>query len=189
MGSKMRWLIGGLMLLLLVLAAYIVYDVLLAPRPVGGDSVIATPAPALRLAPIVAVPIKAPVKTFQGKTKKNLKLPEKVIADEKQQVIAASQVKSKLRPQSVSTVIDTETGAVETYVKDDPYPWFAVETRGEVKAAYGYKYSHLTGTSAPIVRMQLSYDALRIKALTAGVMATVDTDRDAFVGVGLSIKW
>jgi hypothetical protein len=184
-----KWIIGLLAVLLLVGVSYVLYDVLVAPRPVGSVSVVAEQAPALRLAPTVSTPIKAPVKTFRGKTKQNLKLPAKVIADDKQQVIAASQVKSSLRPQTISTTIDTDTGAVETYAKTDPYPWFAVETRGEAKVAYGYKYSHAIGTSAPIVRMQLNYDAIRIKALTAGITATVDTDRDAFVGIGLSYKW
>ena len=189
MNTKIKWIIGILLVLSILGIGYVLYDVLGSPRPVGSVSVVAGPAPALRLAPTVATPIKAPVKTYRGKTKTNLKLPAKVIADDKQQVIAASQVKSSLRPQTISTTINTDTGAVETYVKTDPYPWFAVETRGEAKVAYGYKYSHTIGMSAPIVRMQLSYDAIRIKALTAGLTATVDTDRDAFLGIGLSYKW
>lgn len=189
MESKIKRIIGVVAVLSILGIGYVLYDVLGVPRPVGSVSVVATPAPALHMAPTVSTPIKAPVKTYRGKTKTNLKLPDKVIADDKQQVIAASQVKSSLRPQTVSTVIDTDTGAVTSYTKTDPYPWFAVETRGEAKVAYGYKYNHSVGVPAPVARLQLSYDAIRIKALTAGITATVDSDRDSFVGIGLSYKW
>ena len=189
METKIKWIIGALLVVSVAGAGYVLYDVLRAPRPVGGDSVLAEPAPVLRRAPVVPVQIKKPVKTFQGKTKANLKLPAAVVADETQQVIAATQVKANLRPQTVSTVANTETGAVESYVKTDPYPWFAIEGRGEAKIAYGYKYSHTLGVAAPVARLHLSYDVIRVKALTAGIMGTFDSDRDAFVGVGISYKW
>lgn len=180
---------------------YIAYDILSKPKPVGSDSVIAVEAPAVRKAPTKKVVIKAPVRAFQGDTKANLKLPPLVQADANKEVIAASQVKSDLRPQTVSTVVDKETGDVQTFVKTDPYPWLAVETRGDIRLSYGYKYragvplmagqsAIITGGSLNTVgRLQLTYDALRIKAFTVGIVATVDTDRDAFAGVGLSYKW
>ena len=189
MENRTRVIVEVVLILAVGVMGYFLYAALSAPKPVGGVSVIATPAPALRKAPTAQVAIKAPVRVFKGETKANLKLPAAVIADETKQVIAATQVKANLRPQTVSTVINTETGAVESYVKTDPYPWFAIETRGEAKVAYGYKYRHTIGAMAPVVRMQLSYDVVRVKALTAGVQATIDTDRDAFVGVGISYKW
>ncbi len=189
METKVKWLAGGLMVISVAGISYVLYDVLRAPHPAGADSVIAAPAPILRQAPVVPVHIKRPVKTFQGKTKVNLKLPAPVIADETQQVIAATQVKADLHPQTVSTVVNTETGEVQNYVKTDPYPWLAIETRGEAKVAYGYKYRHTLGIAAPVVRLQVSYDVIRVKALTAGIIGTFDTDRDTFVGVGISYKW
>ena len=173
---------------LLALAAYVVYDTL-SPRPVGSDSVVAPASPITLREPEVKVPIKKPVKVYKGQTKARLKLPASVQADEKQQVIAASQVKSDLRPQTVSTVINTDTGAVETYVKTDPYPWFAVETRGEARIAYGYKLNAATHAMAPVARLQVGYDVVRVKALTAGVLASLDSDGATFVGVGVSYRW
>lgn len=172
----------------LALLGWIVYDHLVI-RPVGTDSVVATPSPVLRRAPVVPVVIKAPVRTYQGSTKVNLKLPAAVVADPQQQVIASSQVRADLRPQTVSTVINTETGKVETFVKTDPYPWLAWEPRGEARVAYGYKFDPRRHDIKPVARLQIGYDVVRVKALTVGVTATLDSDRDAFVGLGVSYRW
>lgn len=177
------WVSLGLLLL-----GYIVYDHLVV-RPVGSDSVIADVSPIVRRAPVVPVTIKAPVKTYQGDTKKNLKLPAAVQADPQQQVIAASQVRADLHPQTVSTVVNTETGAVQTYVKTDPYPWFAVETRGVAQVAYGFKYDVRRLEPKTVARLHVGYDVIRVKALTAGVVATLDSDQTGFVGVGVSYRW
>lgn len=169
-------------------SAYIAYDHF-ADRPVGTQSVVATVAPAASHEPTTLTTIKAPVKAYGGTTKARLKLPAAVQADSKEQVIAASQVKSDLRPQTVSTVVNTETGEVTSYVKTDPYPWLAIETRGEVKLAYGYKYTPSLHQTLPVGRLQVSYDVLRVKALTLGVTASADTDSTAFVGVAVSYKF
>lgn len=181
-------IVGAGALVVAAAISYVVYD-RFSTRPAGSDSVIATKAPAVKREPTKLVTIKAPVKAYQGKTKAQLKLPAAVQADGHQQVIAASQVKAGLRPQTVSTVADTETGAVSTYVKTDPYPWFAVETRGEARVAYGYKFTPAAHALAPVVRLQVGYDVVRIKALTAGVLATLDTDGAGFVGVGMAYRW
>jgi len=188
---------GGVLVAAIAGVGYILWDKLSAPRPVGTESVIAIEAPAVRKAPRVKVAIKKPVETIQGAAKANLKLPAAVQADPNQQVVAASQIKSDLHSQTVSTVINTETGKTETFVKQDPYPWFAVETRGEIKLAHGYKWRAIGSggfgynnlDTARVTRLQIDYDVVRVKALTLGVTGTLDTDRDAFVGVGLSYKW
>lgn len=175
--------------LLVLLLSIGTYELFKPNTMFESPSVPATVAPEVKGAPVVEVAIKAPVKTYQGKTKAKLKLPAAVVTDDKTQVIAASQVKSDLHPQTVSTTINTDTGAVESYVKPEPYPWFAVETRGAISAAYGYKYSHVTNTVAPVGRVTVAYDVIRIKALTLGVQATADTDRDAFAGVAITYRW
>lgn len=188
MSTLIKWGIGLAVAAVLAVLFAVLYDKLVE-RPVGSDSVIAEVAPAVKRAPVVPVAIKAPVKTFQGKAKANLKLPAAVQADPQQQVIAASQVKADLRPQTVSTVINTETGAVQTYVKTDPYPWFAVETRGVAQVMYGYKIDAATRSPKPVARLHVGYDVVRVKALTVGVVGTLDSDQTAFVGVGVSYRW
>jgi hypothetical protein len=104
-------------------------------------------------------------------------------------VIGASEVKPDLRPQTVSTVINTETGEVQQFVKTEPYPWFAIETRGMVGIAHGFKFKSALPAAERDTRLQIGYDVARVKALTVGITGTVDTDRDAFVGVGVKYQW
>lgn len=189
MSTRNELIAAGVIAVLLILVALNLWEKYSAPRPAGSVSVIAAVSPALRKAPTAKVPIKAPVTVYRGQTKANLKLPAAVIADEHREVVAASQVAADLHPQTVSTVINTETGAVETFVKTDPYPWLAIEARGEISGAYGYKFKSGELGSRPVARLQVKYDLLRVKALTVGAVASVDSDRDAFAGIGVSYKF
>lgn len=176
---------------ILILAGLAAWQAWGPVKPSGTASVIATEAPAVRYAPKASVTIKAPVKVYRGESKANLKLPAPVIADEHKEVLAASQVKSDLHPQTISTVVDTETGAVTTYTKIDPYPWLGIENRGSIGLAYGYKYSRVIGAHAPgpVGRLTVDYDLIRIKAFTVGGTATADSDSTAFAGVQLKYQW
>lgn len=154
----------------------------------AAQSVEAAPAPELRKAPTAPVTIKKPVKAYTGDTKARLKLPPSVQADANEHVVSASQVRGNDRPQTVTTTINAETGSVTSYVKQDPYPWFAVETRGEIKLHYGYKADDL-GRVQQVTRLGFNYDLVRVKALTAGVALSADSDGSTFAGVGLSYRW
>lgn len=186
--TKLEIFGAAALIFLLAFCGYVIYDKL-TDRPVGSESIIARVAPAVTRQPTAKVTIKAPVVAYQGKTKANLKLPDAVQKDEKEQVIAASEVKGDLHPQTVSTVVNTETGQVQTFVKTDPYPWLAIENRGSITMAYGLKYQSFDHASHAVGRLQVGYDVLRVKALTVGITGTLDTDRDAFVGVGISYRW
>lgn len=186
---RQSWILEIVVFLLVILALLAAWDKWGAVKPTGTASVIATEAPAVRYAPKASVAIKAPVKVYRGESKANLKLPPLVMADSHKEVLAASQVSGNLRPQTISTVIDTETGDVKTYVKEDPYPWVAFEPRGSIGIAYGKKYSHLGHDSATVGRLMLDYEVVRLKALKLGLTATVDSDSTAFAGVSLSYKF
>lgn len=170
------------------LAGYVAYDHLYQ-RPVGGASVIAKESPVTKGQPTVLVPLQAPLKTKGGKSKALAKLPDAVIADDNKVVAGAAQVASDLHPHSITTVVDKATGDVTMYDKVDPYPWLAVEQRGEIGLAYGYKYSTVTHGAQPTGRLMANYDVLRVKALTLGVTGTLDTDRATFVGVAIKYKF
>ena len=190
MNNTIKWSIVGVAIAALIYAGFVGYDLFSKPKPVGSESVeVTAPAPAVKRAPKVKVAIKAPVTTYQGESKANLKLPADVQADEHKQVIAAQQTPANLRPTTQTTVIDTDTGEVKTYVKTDPYPWIAYEPRGSIGLAYGYKYNHVLHNSASVARLEVGYDVVRIKALTVGVRATVDSDSTAFAGVGVKYQW
>lgn len=158
--------------------------IVLSLNPPHKPDTVAQPAtPALRVSPTLTVPT-APVKVYDHKVKKKLKLPP---TKETEQVIAATRVQESPRPQTVTTVLDTATGETRSFVKAEPYPWFAVEPRGEVRLMVGAK---LEGTRVrEAVRLGATYDVIRVKALTVGVSGTLDSDGDAFVGVGVSYRW
>lgn len=155
-------------------------------------SVPATAAPEIRAIPTKPVAIKAPLRVYTGGTqlKTRLKLPKPVIDDTARQVIAASQVRADDHPQAVTTVINTDTGASETFVKRDPLPWLAWDTRGEVGMYMGLK----NGGAA--VRIEARQGLVQIKALHVGVTASLDQSlsgaaggMDSFVGVGVWTRW
>lgn len=162
---------------------------LLWPSKPSEVSVPATPAPEVKSAPTKRVELKRPVKVFTDKAKFNLKLPDAVVKNPDAHVIAATQVKGSDRPQTITTTIDEKTGESQTFVKSDPYPWLAFENRGEVRMSYGYRYSGLGQPVKRVGRLQFTYDAVRVKALTFGPTAQIDTDGQAYVGVGVAYRW
>lgn len=180
--------------LILVIAGYL-YFTYKPALPSSGESVIAKEAPAVKGAPLTSFTVKGPVKGYGGKAKEKAKLPPAIQQDPNKELIAATQTPSSLRPTTTSTVIDKETGQVQTFTKVDPYPWLSWEPRGEVGIAYGYKSTFRCASfscdtdSKLVARLQFGYDVLRIKALTAGITATVDSDRDAFVGARIRYQW
>lgn len=159
------------------------------PKGPSTVSVPATEAPEVKNAPTTTVMPKKPLKVFTAPAKAKLKLPDEVVRNPDQQVIAATQVKGSDRPQTITTTINTATGESQSFVKQDPLPWFAVETHGEARISYGYKISRGDSLPKPVVRLGVGYDVVRIKALTAGITSTVDSDGAAFVGVGAAYRW
>lgn len=187
MKTVLAWFAGttGVM----VLGGLIMWGIMTAiqlKQPVS-VSVPATEAKEVKGAPTEGVTPKRPVRVFKGK-KKELNLPDEVVKNEDKKVLAATQVKGSDRPQTITTVINTATGESESFVRQDALPWFAIETHGEARISTGYKYS-LGDKPRPIVRLGVGYDVVRVKALTAGVLATVDSDGSAFAGVGVAYRW
>ena len=163
--------------------------VFLAPdKPASEVSVPATVAPEVKRAPTARKVVKAPVKVYAGDTKAKLKLPADVIAAPQEDVIASTQVRGSERPQTITTTINTETGESRSFVKSDPYPWFALEPRGEARLSVGYRYDG-SGLLKQVVRLSATQDLIRVKALTLGATGTVDSDGRVFAGVGVAYKW
>lgn len=183
------WLLGAIGLGgVLVLAGWIAFvglTAILKKDEQVGVHVEAQPAPEVKKARKRKVTIKAPVSVYQGGAAR-LKLPKEA-QTKSTEVIAATQVKASDRPQTITTTIDTETGESRTFTRLDPYPWFAIEKRGEARLSLGAKIRD--GRVEQVVRMGVSYDVLRVKAFTAGVTGTMDSDGDAFVGIGVAYRW
>lgn len=158
-------------------------------EPTRPPAVPSEPAKALKSVPKEEVTISAPVKVYAKPAAKKLNLPKDVQTSTTERVLAATQVQPSDRRQTVTTTLDTATGESRQFVQADPFPWVALEHRGEVRLSGGYKFSQNYVTPKPVARLSVSYEAVRIKALTVGVVAQVDSDGDAFAGVGLAYRW
>lgn len=157
-----------------------------------GKTVMAIAAKEVANVPKVDVEIKKPVKVYKGGAalKEGIKLPPEVIKDDAQQVIASSKIDGRDdHPKTVTTVINTETGESQTFVRTDPLPWLAWSDRGSVGMYAGLK----NGT--PAVRLQAHQELFTVKAIHFGAVASIDQpvsgpiSADYFVGVGAEYRW
>ena len=154
------------------------------PLPSPGIVTVAAPARVLTKVERVTVPCSV-VQVYKPEAKRKISLPEAVRKNPDAHVLASTDVQAGERDARISTVLDTATGAVDSYTEALPLPWLRPEARGEVGAWYGVK----SGAIAPVGRLQASYDVLQVKAAHVGVMGSVDTDGDAFAGVGIRVRW
>jgi len=158
-----------------------------------GVTVEASPSSEVKNVPTVAVEVKS-IKVFTNRDKvvRDLKLPERVATNKEVEVLASSQVKADTHPSTVTTVINKETGASETFIRRDPLPWFAFQKNGRVGAYYGTSQD---GAAAMLLAEQ---DLLAIKALKFSAIGTVIqntnpnpgiTATQGFVGIGGRVEW
>ena len=145
------------------------------PTPPIGVSAPLPPAKEVRTVERVRTEVKV-VYVYPDKVKEKLNLPPAVVADAAKQVSATGKLHAEERPYTLTAVLDTGTGVSEVYARPDPLPWIGPGKRGAVGIAYGIKDGDTTA------RLYGSRDLLRIKALHAGVTATLDQDRDYFAG-------
>lgn len=191
MTTFLKWLCSILALAVCLAVGWLVYT--REPAPVVGQTAIAAPAKEVKYKRKVGVKINAPIKVYEGgaSTKKEIDLPPEVVKDDSQQVIASSQIAANDdHPHTVTTVIDTETGESQTYVRTDPLPWLAWDDRGSAGIYAGVK----NGIST--VRLQARQGVFSVKSLHVGVVASVDqplastpTLPDYFIGIGAEYKW
>jgi hypothetical protein len=183
-----KWVAGIGVLALIGAAGVSGYRFLTKP-PV--DTTVAVEAP---VAPTIAKVKKRIIKpkqvvVYAPEAKAKLKLPPAVLANTEAQVIGATTVAPSERRVTVTSVLDATTGETTTYTKPEPYPLLAVESRGEARFSYGYKLTRDSPVPTPVGRLSLTQDFVQIKALHIGVTAALDTDRSAFIGLGLAYRW
>lgn len=128
--------------------------------------------------------IKAPVTTFKAKAKEATKLPQAAKANPREHLVAVTKVRSNLRPVEVTTTVNEDTGSVTTQSAELDLPWLAPSGTTELFAEYGLK----TGAGL-VARIGVNQELLRIKALTLGATAHVDSTGAAFVGARLSYRF
>lgn len=173
----------------LVAAGWYIWDRFTpAPAPVNQYQ----PAPEAK--PVIAIPKvnihPKDVKVYAQPAKAALKLPPNLQADPNTYALSAVKIKPDLHPQTIVTTLNAETGETETLVRRDPLSWFAPEQTGEIRLGYGYKYSSLDkGRLGGVTRLSLREDLLQVKALHAGINASLDSDGQLFAGAGVGWKW
>lgn len=139
------------------------------PKAPVNLSIPAKPAPEVKHEAKAQTPIKAKtVKAYKPAIKKELKLPEHVQLDAAAVVIAASQVKPDDHSQTITSVLDVDTGEVETYVKRDPLPWLAWDKSGEAGIILELQ------NGEPAVRLEARQNLFQVKAVHFGGTGSVE---------------
>lgn len=192
---KKNWidiLKGVAMIAMILLATWLLWSFLHRPvtAPPAAPAVQATVAPQVKAEPKISTPIAAKtVKTFADASKVRLRLPADVLANDNIHVIQSSRVRADDHPQTVTTVLNTETGESQSYVKEEPLPWLAVDTHGEAGIYYGLKHGERA------VRAEIRQGLVQIKAVHVQAIASIDQPvsglirADGFVGVGAVYRW
>lgn len=160
-----------------------------SPPPVG-EHVPARIAPQVKGIP--KVDLKVPkVKVYASIAKAKLKLPAADVANPDIHVIESSRIEPDIHPQTITTLIDAGTGETTTLIRREPDPWLAIKNTGEIRIDYGYRNSMNTTQPGGIylARMTFREDLLQIKMFYAGVNASLDSDGQHFIGVGVGYRW
>jgi hypothetical protein len=171
----------------LLVIAFGIWQLYYKPAPAGlKPAVIAQVSSTVAKEDKVDIPLPKPsIKAYKPQVKTKLKLPPVVIASPTQVVTASSIVPSSEHRTEVSAVLDTTTGNTVQYIHLTEDPWLAPEQRGSVSLAYGIKLP----TNELVGRLALREDLVQIKGIHLGLQGTLDTDGEAFGGVGVSYRW
>jgi len=152
------------------------------PKPINQWTP-AQPAPQVKDVPKVDItPTK--VKVYAPKAKGKLDLPPAITNDPDVHVLDTTRVSSNDHPVTIISLIDEKTGEVQTLVRSEPLPWLAAEQRGELRFDVGIKNGIDT-----IGRLTVREDLLQVKALHAGLHASLDSDGRWFAGGGVGFRW
>lgn len=161
----------------------------LLPHKTQPVSIVATPAPVVKAEPKIEVMPTKPIKVYKhsAKIKQKVKLPQPVIDNPSEQVLAATKVESNDHPQLVTTVLNTDTGETSTYIKQEPQPWFATNTHGDFSTYVGFKNRNTA------IRFQVRQNLIDVKSVHINAVGSVDQstngDTDYFVGIGATYAW
>lgn len=177
------WLTGfaiGVVLLTLGSVLYAKFR----PEPAPpGIHLPATPAPEIKREETVPVQVAVPLQVYKPTGKKKLKLPQPVVDDPKQHVVASTRTANDERAHTVTTTLDTSTGKFSTVDRAEPPPWLAVSA----KRHYGAYIGALNGEQALAITARqevLRIRGMKVEGIAIGVLG--QDEQVGFVGVGAS---
>ncbi len=163
-----------------------------APAQARDVAVVATQAPQLAQAEPEWIVLPQPVKTYAPKAKAAVKLPQPVQSSTAAVVLESSRIAASDRAQTVTAVLDTETGETRQYVVDEPLPWLDTTVRADAGVYLGLKRGE------PTIRAQARAQIAQVKELRLGVLASADmplngerpgVQAEGFIGVGAWMQW
>ncbi len=128
--------------------------------------------------------VQSKVQVYAAAAKKKLGLTKAKQNDSSIAVLDSSKLPPSDHPQTVTTTLDTDTGTIETEVKQEPLPLIAAEQTGYIRIGYGIK----TGRGK-IARISISENLIQIKSLHAGLDASIDTDGTGYAGAHIDYGW
>lgn len=150
----------------------------------------ATPAPEVAKAEPVSKPLKTTsVKAYPASVKNALKLPQNALDNPALDVIASTQVQADKRPQTITTLLNTETGEVETYARRDPLPWIAAQPSGQAGLFY------LQRQHGQVLQLSAQQSLVQIKGVHVGVKGSIEQPLTGpgetawAAGVGVWVEW
>lgn len=181
-------------LMLLVLGLKFWRSFIGEPEPARARDVatVATQAPQIEAVPVDWIVPPKPLKTYAPKAKAAVKLPQAVQADAAAVVLQSSRIAASDRPQTVTAVLDTETGETRQYVVDEPLPWLDTTVRSDAGVYLGLKRGE------PTIRAQARAQIAQVKELRLGALAGADmplngerpgVQAEYFIGVGAWMQW
>lgn len=140
-------------------------------------------------APTITIP-EAPgkpaliAKPKTPEARKRTKLPPAIFDQPETYLMAVGALQSEDdRSYTISSVLDRRTGETTVHAVADPLPWFDFRTKGNAGVYYGIKDGNA------VLRGVVNQEAFRIKRITAGAHATLDSDGEYFIGIGAQYKW
>jgi predicted transcriptional regulator len=183
-------------LILISIAAFVILQWFMhlnnaLPKPPVGIHVIATPAKQVADIPKHQALIKSgSVRVYESHAKIELKLPDAILKDDTKQVIESTKVLADDHDQTVTTIVDTETGDTQTLVRREPLSWLAWRDNGSAGMYAGIK------NGQPTARLEVKQNLFSVKAVHFGAVATLDhplnstlAKPDYFIGVGAEYRW
>lgn len=181
-------------LMLLVLGLKFWRSFIGKPEPARARDVatVATQAPQIEAVPVDWIVPPKPVKTYAPQAKGAVRLPQAVQQDARAVVLESSRIAPSDRPQTVTAVLDTETGETRQYVVDEPLPWLDTTVRSDAGVYLGLKRGE------PTLRAQARAQIAQVKELRLGALASADmplngerpgVQAEYFIGVGAWLQW
>ena len=150
----------------------------------------ATPAPEVAKTEQVRKPLKATsVKAYPASVKNALKLPQTALDNPVLEVIASTQVPADKRKQTITSLLNTETGEVETYARRDPLPWIAAQPSGQAGLFY------LQRQHGQVLQLSAQQSLVQIKGVHVGVKGSIEQpvtgpgETAWAAGVGVWVEW